>query len=163
MSTTSEVNSAHLSYKMSSDNYCILVVDSTETGKSTLIGLCTGQSVAASGDTSECTTDIQAFKDEENLLWVDSVGFDGTDSTRSDEEAFQYILKFLQKQKISHVVGVIWTVNPDVRMTARLQEQANRINMFRERSVWDNVIIVVKQTRGNAKNDGAGALEAAGR
>jgi len=148
---------------MSSNNSCILVVGSTGTGKSTLIGLCTGQSVAASGGTNECTTDIQAFKDEENVMWVDSVGFDGTDSTRSDEEAFQYILRFLQEQRISHVVGVIWTVNPDVRMTARLQEQAKRINMFKEGSVWDNVIIVVKKTRGNARNDGAGALEAAGR
>ena len=54
-------------------------------------------------------------------------------------------------------------MNPDVRMTARLQEQAKRINMFKEGSVWDNVIIAVKKTRGNARNDGAGALEAAGR
>ena len=151
---------------MRSSRSCIIVVGSTGTGKSTLIGLCTGSTVATSGGTDECTMDIQAFQErgnEDGPVWVDSVGFDGTDSTRSDEEAFQYILRFLQEQRISHVVGVIWTVNPDVRMTARLQEQAKRINMFKEGSVWDNVIIAVKKTRGNARNDGAGALEAAGR
>ena len=145
---------------------CIIVVGSTGTGKSTLIGLCTGSTVATSCGTDECTMDIQAFKErgnEDGPVWVDSVGFDGTDSSRSDEEAFQYILRFLQEQRISHVVGVIWTVNPDVRMTAKLQEQAKRINMLKEGSVWDNVIIAVKKTRGNARSDGAGALEAAGR
>ena len=84
------------------------------------------------------------------------------DSTRSDEEAFQYILMFLQDHDISHVVGIIYTVNPDGRMTAKLQKQAWLINQFKAVSVWDNVIIAVKKTRGNARNDGAGALAAAG-
>ena len=84
------------------------------------------------------------------------------DSTRSDEEAFQYILMFLQDHDISHVVGIICTVNPDGRMTAKLQKQAWLINQFKAVSVWDNVIIAVKKTRGNARNDGAGALAAAG-
>ena len=147
---------------MVSSKSCILVVGSTGTGKSTLIGMCTGLSVATSGGANECTQDIQAFEDEEGLMWIDSVGFDGTDSDRSDEEAFQYILMFLQEQGISHVVGIIWTVNPDGRMTAKLQKQAWLINQFKAVSVWDNVIIAVKKTRGNARNDGAGALAAAG-
>ena len=141
---------------------CILVVGSTGTGKSTLIGMCTGLSVATSGGSNECTQDIQAFEDEEGLMWVDSIGFDGTDSTRSDEEAFQYILRFLQEHGISHVAGIIWTVNPDGRMTAKLQKQAWLINQFKAVSVWDNIIIAVKKTRGIARTDGAGALAAAG-
>jgi len=145
-----------------SSKSCILVVGSTGTGKSTLIGMCTGLSVATSGGSNECTQDIQEFEDEEGLMWVDSVGFDGTDSTRSDEEAFQYILRFLQEHGISHVAGIIWTVNPDGRMTAKLQKQAWLINQFKAVSVWDNVIIAVKKTRGNARTDGAGALAAAG-
>jgi len=145
---------------------CILVVGSTGTGKSTLIGMCTGMSVSTSGGTSECTLDIQAFQEignETGPVWIDSVGFDGTDTNRSDEEAFQYVLRFLQEQKISHVVGIIWTVNPDDREAAKLQEQAKLINKFKEEDVWSNVIVAVKKTRGNARKDGAGALAAAGR
>jgi len=123
-------------------------------------------SVSTSGGTSECTLDIQAFQEKGNEtgpVWIDSVGFDGTDANRSDEEAFQYVLRFLQEQKISHVVGIIWTVNPDDREAAKLQEQAKLINKFKEEDVWSNVIVVVKKTRGNARRDGAGALAAAGR
>ena len=47
-------------------------------------------------------------------------------------------------------------------MTAKLQKQAWLINQFKAVSVWDNVIIAVKKTRGNARTDGAGALAAAG-
>jgi energy-coupling factor transporter ATP-binding protein EcfA2 len=151
---------------MSGNTSCILVVGSTGTGKSTLIGLCTGVPVNTSGGTSECTLDIKEFREKDNEagpVWIDSVGFDGTDSKRSDEEAFQYILKFLQDKKISHVVGIIWTVNPDDREAAKLQEQAKLINKFKEGVVWNNVIIAVKKTRGNARRDGAGALAAAGR
>ena len=67
--------------RIMSSRSCILVVGSTGTGKSTLIGMCTGLSVATSGGANECTQDIQAFEDEEGLMWIDSVGFDGTDST----------------------------------------------------------------------------------
>ena len=151
---------------MSGNTSCILVVGSTGTGKSTLIGHCTGPLVNTSGGTSECTLDIQAFNvkgNESGPVWIDSVGFDGTDCSRSDEEAFQYILRFLQENNISHVVGIIWTVNPDEREAAKLQEQAKLINKFQEGTVWNNVVLVVKKSRGNARKDGAGALAAAKR
>jgi len=135
-------------------------VGSTGTGKSTLVGFCTGEPVDTSNNSDECTKEIQAVNDETGLVWVDTVGFDGTDTSRTDEEAFQEILQFLQDQNISDVAAVIWTVNPEIREAGRLQEQAKLIDKFKEGAVWNNVIIVVKNTRGNIERDVAGARAA---
>jgi len=135
-------------------------VGSTGTGKSTLVGFCTGEPVDTSNKSDECTKEIQAVKDETGLVWVDTVGFDGTDTNRTDEEAFQEILQFLQDQNISGVAAVIWTVNPEIRETGSLQKQANLIDKFKEGGAWSNVIIVVKNTRGNIEKDAAGARAA---
>jgi len=143
---------------------CILVVGSTGSGKSTLIGLCTGAEVKTSSETGECTLEISEFKEvgkEDGPSWIDSVGFDGTNIERTNKEAFQYILRFLQEKNISHMVGIIWTVNPDNRESAQLQDQAKLINEFKEVKVWDNVMVLVKRTRGAPRQDAAGALAAA--
>ena len=75
---------------MGESDSCVLVLGSTGTGKSTLIGFCTGEKVDVSAGTSECTLNITAYKEKgEGPYWIDSIGFDGTNSERSDEEAFQ--------------------------------------------------------------------------
>jgi len=151
---------------MGDSDSCVLVLGSTGTGKSTLISFCTGEAVNVSGGTNECTLDIKAYTDralEGSPFWIDSVGFDGTDTERSDEEAFQYVLKFLQDNNISNLIGILWTVNPDNRESARLQEQARLINKFKERTIWQNVIIVVKKSTGEPDRDAAGAIAAASR
>jgi len=145
---------------MRNQKCCILVVGSTGTGKSTLVGFCTGEAVSTSENSEECTKEIQAVKDETGLVWVDTIGFDGTDTNRTEEEVFQMILQFLQDQNITDVAVVIWTVNPEIREAGRLQEQAKLIDRLKEGAVWSNVVIVVKNTRGDIERDGAGARAA---
>ena len=56
--------------------------------------------------------------------------------------------------------AIIWTVLPNVRKDATLSNQAKMINMFKEKDIWHNVIIVCKQSR-NPIEDSKGAVAAA--
>ena len=97
--------------------------------------------------------------DHTKPVWIDTVGYDDTNNI-DDEETFKNILKFIQEHELNKVKAIIWTVLPQERKDARLQRQANFINKFRynfwyfvfvfiyhcrEESIWNNVILIVKQ------------------
>ncbi len=79
----------------------------------------------------------------DNLAWIDTEGWD--DSSSDDLETFQSILQFLNRHNLTRLKAVIWNVHPaSIRQDATLDKQAKLINMFAEKDIWDNVIIVCK-------------------
>lgn len=56
--------------------------------------------------------------------------------------------------------AIIWSILPNVRKDGVLTKQARLINMFKEREIWNNVVIVCKQSH-NPADDAQGALAAA--
>jgi hypothetical protein len=46
----------------------------------------------------------------------------------------------------AQVKAVIWNISPNVRRDALLTGQARLINLFKKRDIWNNVIIVAKQS-----------------
>jgi len=58
------------------------------------------------------------------------------------------------------VQAIIWNVAPNVRKDALLMKQARLIDLFRPVDIWNNVMIICKQSR-NPEDDGQGALAAA--
>ena len=83
---------------------CVVFVGTTGTGKSSLVSLLSGQEVASSAGRTECTTRIQAVRGG-GKVWLDTVGWDGTDATRSDLAAFHLVLRHLQVQSSVTVVS----------------------------------------------------------
>ena len=53
--------------------------------------------------------------------------------------------------------AILWTILPNVRKDALLSKQANMINKFKEVDIWNNVIIMCKQSR-NPEDDTQGGL-----
>ena len=58
---------------------------------------------------------------------------------------------------MTSVEAIIWNVNPNVRCDALLTNQAKLINLFAPQEIWNNVIIIVKQSL-NPDDDGRGKL-----
>ena len=65
-------------------------------------------------------------------------------------EGREYILN-------ARVKAILWTILPNVRKDALLSKQANMINKFKEVDIWNNVIIVCKQSR-NPEDDTQGRV-----
>ena len=59
---------------------------------------------------------------------------------------------------MTSVKAIIWNVNPNVRCDALLTNQAKLINLFAPQEIWNNVIIIVKQSL-NPDDDGRGKLK----
>ena len=58
------------------------------------------------------------------------------------------------------VKAIIWNVHPNVRCDAVLTSQAKLIDKFAPKDVWNNVIVIAKQSM-CPEDDGRGALAAA--
>lgn len=56
--------------------------------------------------------------------------------------------------------AIIWNVLPNVRKDALLTKQARLIDLFKPKDIWQNVLIICKQSR-NPDDDAQGALAAA--
>ena len=89
--------------------------------------------------------------------WLDTVGWE--DRKKDDSDTFREILSYIHLHKMEKVLAVIWCVTPQVRTDATLKRQAMFINRMKEGDIWNNVIIVVKQSV-NPKYDARGALAA---
>ena len=85
--------------------------------------------------------------------WIDTVGLD--DANFDDHETFKDILRFIDENYMTSVKAIIWNVNPNVRCDALLTNQAKLINLFAPQEIWNNVIIIVKQSL-NPEDDGRG-------
>ena len=92
------------------------------------------------------------------LLWVDTVGWD--DADLQDDTTFKDILRFIESNQLLRVKAIIWNILPNVRKDALLTKQARLIDLFKPKEIWQNVMIICKQSR-NPEDDAQGALAAA--
>lgn len=140
---------------------CIICVGSTGTGKSSTIAKFTGSRTKSGSGHERVTKSCEIHRsllDDSEPVWVDTVGWD--DAECEDDETFKDILRFIDKYNITKVKAVIWNISPNVRRDALLTGQARLINLFKKRDIWNNVIIVAKQSL-NPESDCQGALHAA--
>jgi len=100
----------------------------------------------------------RSLTNDQEPVWVDTVGWD--DAECEDEETFKDILRFIDKYEITKVSAIIWNIVPNVRRDALLAGQARLINLFKENDIWNNVLIIAKQSL-NPKVDCQGAVKAA--
>jgi hypothetical protein len=131
----------------------------------------TGNAVVLSDSAGSVTKHCQLY---ENLLepgtpaWLDTVGWE--DRTKDDKETFREILAFIHHHQMAELLAVVWCVAPGVRTDASLRcdfpawpalarRQAEFIDKLKAGEIWDNVIVVVKQSV-NPKYDARGALAA---
>jgi len=143
----------------SGNQSCILCVGSTGTGKSSTIARFTGCSVRSGAGTEPVTEHCQAWCGKEgDPVWVDTVGWEDRHSDNTD--TFQETLRFLSNKSLTQVAAIVWCVSPNIRQDATLQHQAQFIDQFGHKKIWDNVIIICKQAV-NPDHDAAGALRAA--
>lgn len=140
---------------------CIIVVGSTGTGKSSTVGKITGAKTKSGSGHERVTTQCEihrSLSNDNEPVWVDTVGWD--DAECEDDDTFKDILRFIDQYNITRVKAVIWNVVPNVRRDALLTGQARLINLFKEGDIWDNVVVVAKQSL-NPEVDCQGAVKAA--
>ena len=101
---------------------------------------------------------LYAHAGGDDPIWIDTVGWE--DNTYEDDQSFQEILNFIKDNGIVRIKAVIWNVIPNVRLDSVLSKQARLIDMFMPGEIWNNVIIVCKQSM-KPNRDGNGAKKAA--
>ena len=80
---------------------------------------------------------------DDRLTWIDTMGLEDPDA--NDETTFQNMLRFLYRHDLTRIKAIIWTVHPGtIRQDATLNKQAKLIDMFMEKDIWNNVIIICK-------------------
>jgi len=72
----------------------------------------------------------------------------------------QDTLSYLNNNDLLKISAIIWCVSPNIRQDATLQRQAEFINEFLPKTIWENVIVICKQAV-NPSKDGVGAVKAA--
>ncbi|CAB4065683.1 unnamed protein product [Lepeophtheirus salmonis] len=140
---------------------CVICIGSTGAGKSSTISKCTSQRAKCSSGTERETKKCAKYHrlgEHNGSIWVDTVGWDDIDC--EDADSFKEVLRFIDKNDIMNVKAILWNVIPNIRRDALLSKQAAIIDLFKPGEIWNNVIIVLKQSM-NPENDGKGALRAA--
>ena len=138
---------------------CIICVGSTGSGKSATIAKYTRLPIQSNAGMARVTTKCSMYKrPNDQYAWIDTVGW--SDSQFEDDETFKDILRFIDDNYMTRIKAVIWTVHPNVRCDAVLTSQAKLINKFAPKDVWNNVIVIAKQSM-SPSDDGRGALAAA--
>lgn len=151
----------------------MICVGSTGAGKSSTISKCTRRPVSSGSGkdrvTVRCDSYVARTEDQtanelvkydkvNKLVWVDTVGWD--DADLEDDSTFKDILGFINDAKLLRVKAIVWSILPNCRKDALLMKQAKMIDLFRPGDIWNNVIIICKQSR-NPEEDVQGALAAA--
>ena len=147
--------------RLDDENSCAILVGSTGTGKSTIIGHLTGQPVMASNSLKVVTkrSDLyrpsksSVFGDMNRLFFVDMVGLD--DPNADDEETFKSILRFIAEKNILNIKAIIWTLNINCREDDKLIKQAALINKFGDKDIWNRVIITCKKSTNTIEDTNA--------
>ena len=138
---------------------CIICVGSTGAGKSATISKYTRLPIQSNKGVSRVTTKCCMYhRPNDKYAWIDTVGWD--DAQFEDDETFKDILRFIDENYMTNVKAVVWAIHPNVRCDAVLSSQAKLIEKFAPKVVWNNVIIVVKQSM-SPEDDGRGAMTAA--
>lgn len=138
---------------------CIICVGSTGTGKSATISKFTRLPIQSNAGVSRVTTKCCMYhRPNDKYAWIDTVGWD--DAQFEDDETFKDILRFIDENYMTRVKAIVWTIHPNVRCDAVLTSQAKLIDKFSPKDVWNNVIVIVKQSM-SPEDEGRGALAAA--
>lgn len=138
---------------------CIICVGSTGTGKSATISKFTRLPIQSNSGVSRVTQKCCMYhRPNDEYAWIDTVGWD--DAHFEDDETFKDILRFIDDNYLTSVKAFIWTIHPNVRSDAVLTAQARLIDKFCPKDVWNNVIIVAKQSM-SPDDDCRGSLAAA--
>lgn len=64
-----------------------------------------------------------------------------------DDDNFRCMHFLAAENHLLCVKAIIWNILPNVRRDGTLSSQAKMINMFKEKDIWNNVIIVCKKSR----------------
>ena len=54
----------------------------------------------------------------------------------------QQTLRFLSNKSLTRVSAIVWCVQPNIRQDANMQREAQFIDQFAHKTIWDNVIII---------------------
>jgi len=136
---------------------CIVCVGSTGTGKSSTISRVTGADVRTGAGAEPVTDQCQLYSDQGGQVWVDTVGWE--DRFTDNTNIFQETLRFLNSHDLLKISAIVWCVAPNIRQDSTLQKQAEFINDFLPKNIWENVIILCKQSL-NPAIDANGAVRA---
>ena len=85
------------------------------------------------------------------------IGLPNTGSSITPIKYFAFS-PYIDENYMTSLEAIIWNVNPNVRCDALLTNQAKLINLFAPQEIWNNVIIIVKQSL-NPDDDGRGKLK----
>ena len=123
-----------------------MVVGSTGTGKSTLIGTLTNEDVEANAGTDSVTVGSALYRGSDGgLAFVDTQGFEDSKGC-TDEDIYADLMLFLKDGGVTRVKAVVWCTEPSGRKTSTLQRQAGFIAQFGP-DIWKNVVIQVKRRK----------------
>ena len=62
-----------------------------------------------------------------------------------DRDTFKQILTFVNDNHLNRIKAIIWNIDPKVREDEVITKQAQLINMFKPKDIWNNVIIICKK------------------
>jgi energy-coupling factor transporter ATP-binding protein EcfA2 len=157
-------------------NSCIMVVGTTGRGKTTTMNLFTGnkEMIARKGQTAAITRKEKLCPDLKHQSsnpaqiwpeWMDTEGLDAAGAKHDNEKLLRRYLKELKDSNKKWIHAIIWCITPEPKEDTRLSEQARFISMFeneeRERSIWENVIILARKGFNDRNDEGfQGALAA---
>ena len=68
---------------------------------------------------------------------------------------FQETLSFLNDHDLLTLAAIVWCVSPNIKQDATLQRQAEFIDQFDPGNIWNNVIIIVKQSLNPSQGKGS--------
>ena len=68
---------------------------------------------------------------------------------------FQDTLSFLNDHDLLTLAAIVWCVSPNIKQDATLQRQAAFIDQFDPGNIWNNVIIIVKQSLNPSQGKGS--------
>ena len=128
---------------------------SSGSGKDRVTVRCDSYSIKTDDQTKE---ELEKYEKLNKVTFVDTVGWD--DADLEDDSTFKNILKFINDSKLLRVKAIIWSILPNVRKDALLMKQAKMIDLFSPGEIWNNVVIICKQSR-NSEEDAQGAIAAA--
>jgi len=125
-----------------SSKACVIMVGSTNTGKSRTVNIMTKSTDCMIGeitDTKPCTQKPKLVEKDTELIYMDNPGWD--DPEKSNRATFRDILIKI-KERGSKVKAVIWCMEAQRVVIDSLKTQAGLIDHFLGKEIWSNVVIL---------------------
>eukprot|EP01083_Nonionella_stella_P208807 757538_1 len=142
-----------MSFNKDVDEYAIVAVGTTGTGKSSIVQLFCGEDVLVSHETTSSTKRADIFDEKgddakPNRKWMDTQGTDDSDMDDTDEKILKKIFKLLWAKKI-HFINVLWLISGDFdRQKGEYLRQAQFIQSLQtehsQTNIWKSVLMIQK-------------------